>query len=658
MPSPSLLQRLKERKLVQWALAYLAGAWVIYEAVDTIGDRWGITETFFQGLFVVLAIGFFITLVLAWYHGEKGRQRVSGPELLMVAALLVIAGGVLSILGRDSRPVWLEDQPTGGEAESAAAVLNRMPGIAVLPFENRSGLADDEYFSDGIQDELLTRLSRVRGLRVPSRTSSNEFQDIEGRVIPEIGRELQVDYVLEGSVQRAGDRVRINVQLIDAMTEDHLWADLYDRVLTTENLFDIQSEIVYTVASHLDLELREAERLRAARRSTADLEAYELYLRGIDLGYETEEGLSLFQEAVERDPGFVSAQALLAICHAYQYQMFGLRGQERAATARAAAERAVELAPESEDAKLAMGIYLYRVEKEYEAALDWLSQASGTLLGEYEYHRYRALAERRMGRWRESLASFEACQSLSPRDWRCPIEAGRTYLQMRRYADAEEALDKAQRFLDVPVADFGNLTWFRDGTTDGWRPYLERYPDGRVAWEIAMTEGRHEHAAALLENIPDVIPGQRSWFPKALLEAETLKALGQHEAARQEYQRAANILEPLVEEAPDDHRYHASLAWAYAGLGMREEAVREGQGAVEIMPRDRDALDGPHLLFALAAVHARLGEVAESLEVLEDLLSAPSRFAPNMLETHFRLRPIQDDPRFKALMDRERDRVF
>ena len=140
MPDPSLLQRLKERKLVQWALAYLAGAWVLFEVTDAVGGRWNLPDVFFQGLFVVLVIGFFVTLVLAWYHGEKGRQRVSGPELLMVAALLVIAGGVLSMVGRESRPVQPEDQPASGEVESIAAALNQIPSIAVLPFANRSDL--------------------------------------------------------------------------------------------------------------------------------------------------------------------------------------------------------------------------------------------------------------------------------------------------------------------------------------------------------------------------------------------------------------------------------------------------------------------------------------------------------------------------------------
>ncbi len=173
-----------------------------------------------------------------------------------------------------------------------------------------------------------------------------------------------------------------------------------------------------------------------------------------------------------------------------------------------------------------------------------------------------------------------------------------------------------------------------------------------------MHEGRHEDALAVLPNLPDVLFDQYGWWPKPLLEAEMLEALGQREAAREKYEDAVDILELLSEEAPDDERYHAGLGWAHAGLGRREEAVREARMAVEIMPRERDALAVGFMLFELAAVHARMGEVDQALEALEDLLSEPSRFAPNMLEDHFRLRPIQGNPRFKALMDRERGRVF
>jgi TolB-like protein len=337
MHPPSLLQRLRERKLVQWALAYLAGAWVLFEVSDAVGGHLGWPEVLYRAFLVLLAIGFLVTLVLAWYHGEKGRQRVSGPELLMITVLLLICGGVLYMVRRESQVVEPIDQPAGDMAESDATTLNQLPGIAVLPFANRSDLSSDQYFADGIQDELLTRLQRVPGLRVISRTSSETYRATQ-LTIPEIGGELGVGYVLEGGVQRAGDQVRITVQLIDAVNDNHLWANTYDQVLTPENLFSIQSEIVGTVAGTLNIELREEERLRAARRSTTDPEALDLYLRGI--AEDEADAVPLLEAAIERDPRFVGAHAALAVRLARQYQMGLQRSEEIAATARRAAERA------------------------------------------------------------------------------------------------------------------------------------------------------------------------------------------------------------------------------------------------------------------------------------------------------------------------------
>jgi serine/threonine-protein kinase len=571
----------------------------------------------------------------------------------MVAALLVVAGGVLSMVGRQVQPVQPEGQ-LADEGGDFAEVLSRQPGIAVLPFENRSDLSSDQYLTDGIQDELLTRLSRVPGLRVPSRTSIEDYRDIQRRLIPEIGRDLNVGYVLEGSVQRAGDQVRIIAQLIDVQTEDHIWSEVFDRVVSTENLFEVQSEIVRTVADSMNVELREEEQLRAARRSTSNSEAYDLFLRG--LASRGQEGLDLLRGAVERDPGFVGAQAELAR-RLSDRNWAGVRLEEEKEAARVAAERAVDLAPESEDAQLAMGLYLYRVEKDFEGALEWYGRASGTLRGDYEYHYFRALTERRTGRWEAALSSFESAAALYPSSGRVWMEWGGTLLRMRRYEEAESALLEARRLRNRPVATLPLLTSLRDGSPRGWEVFGES-PPPLEGWEIAMTEGRYEDALAILSDSPDFFIRQYQAYPKELLEAETLHALGREEAARTKYQAAATVVQSRIEESPDEERYHASLGWAYAGLGFREEAVREASRAVEIMPRDRDAMNGPFQLFELAAVHARLGNVEEALEVLENLLSEPTLYSPAMLENLYRLRPIQDDPRFEALMDRERDRVF
>jgi serine/threonine-protein kinase len=221
----SLLTRLKERKLVQWALAYLAGAWVLLEATGFVSDRFAWPEVIVRALTILAGVGFFVVLVLAWYHGEKGRQRVSGPELLMLAALFIVAGVALSFVGPNPASV--------SEEENALPLPHAdddRPSVAALPFDNLSPDPDDAYFAAGVHEEILTHLARVAGLKVISRTSVLEYQDAD-KNLREIAGELGVNHILEGSVRRAGNRLRIAVQLIDALTDEHLWAGSYDRNL-------------------------------------------------------------------------------------------------------------------------------------------------------------------------------------------------------------------------------------------------------------------------------------------------------------------------------------------------------------------------------------------------------------------------------------------
>jgi TolB-like protein len=222
----SFLQRLKERKLVQWALAYLAGAFVIFQLLDALETPLGLTATLQQAILLIIGIGFFLTLVLAWYHGEKGRQRVSGPELLMIALLLVITGGVLSILSGGPQV----SEPTG-PAISADEVDHPLTSIGVLPFQNLSTEGPYAFFAGGLHDELLTQLAKVAALKVISRTSVMGYAGTDLPPLRQIARELGVGSVVVGSVQVVGDRLRVNVQLIDAANDKHLWADSYDRTL-------------------------------------------------------------------------------------------------------------------------------------------------------------------------------------------------------------------------------------------------------------------------------------------------------------------------------------------------------------------------------------------------------------------------------------------
>ncbi|UCC83777.1 MAG: tetratricopeptide repeat protein [Gemmatimonadota bacterium] len=377
----SLLKRLKERKLFQWALAYLAGAWLVLQAMEVTAEPFGWPLALQRGVTILLVVGFFVALVVAWYHGEKGRQRASGPELLMIAVLLGIGAAVVSLLGPEGREVT----PAEDEAPTLAVEDDR-PSIAALPWTNRSGREEDLYFTDGIHDEILTRLSKLSGLRVISRQSVMQFRD-SPRTMGEIAEALRVRYVLEAGLLRAQDNVRITVQLIDAHMDAHVWAETYDRPLSIENLLDIQTDIATQIAAELEAVLTPEEQQRVAARPTDNLAAYELYMLG-RYHFNTrltawrdglERAAEFYGRAIEADSGFALAYSGLAIlCGSRPY--FWSFDPDASPSARRweieaadsisawAAHRAVALDSASAEAHTALGTVLTYVEHDWEEA--------------------------------------------------------------------------------------------------------------------------------------------------------------------------------------------------------------------------------------------------------------------------------------------------
>ncbi len=341
MSDRSLFKPLKERKLFQWTLAYLAGAFLVFQAVEVLAEPWGISRDVQRVVHVILLLGVLVTLVLAWYHGEKGRQRVSGPELLMVAALLTIAGVAVSLL-RSTDPGI-----ASGAHDPGRELADGRPSVAVLPWANRSGREEDLWFSDGVHDEILNRVSGIGGLRVISRQSVMQFRD-SPLGMGDIARTLGVQYVLEGGLLRAGDNVRIHVQLIDAKADDHLWTGTYDRLLSIENLLEVQSDIATRIATELQAAVTPAEEARISAPQTGSLKAYEHYMRGRHFSREHTQrglrrGLEHFQSAIDLDPTFASAYVGLAYCHR-ELDRLGYAGEgEGYSPAKDALSRAIEL---------------------------------------------------------------------------------------------------------------------------------------------------------------------------------------------------------------------------------------------------------------------------------------------------------------------------
>ena len=272
------LQRLKERKLVQWGVAYVAAAFALLQGVDIVAQQFGWPEGVRRGITLALVVGFFVALVLAWYHGERGAQRMTGTELLILALLLALGGGFLWRFASASRePAATSASPAARASSPLPAVPVPEKSIAVLPFENLSSDKENAFFTDGVQDEILTDLAKVADLKVISRTSVMQYREAAARNLRKIGEELGVAHLLEGSVQRASGKVRVNAQLIDARTDAHLWAQTYDRDLA--DVFAIQSEIAQTIAGQLQAKLSPNEQKAIEQPPTTDLAAHDLYLR-------------------------------------------------------------------------------------------------------------------------------------------------------------------------------------------------------------------------------------------------------------------------------------------------------------------------------------------------------------------------------------------
>ena len=662
MPNSSLFQRLKERKLVQWTLAYLAGAWVLVESSNLVVERFHWPEVIGQAIIILAAMGFLIILVLAWYHGEKGRQKVSGPELLMLAALLVVAGVAISML----RP---GDEASPSPADSFVeppGIPDDRPSVAALPFTNLSSEEEDAYLAAGIHEEVIGQLSKIGGLRVVSRTSVMGYREPD-KNIRQIATDLGVAAILEGSVQKVLDRVRVTAQLIDAATDEHLWVGSFDREITLENLLDIQAEVARKIAGALRTELTMEEQALVGARYTESLSAYQAYLRGRyfqQIPHYSEEDVVRasreFQRAVELDSTFALAWMELANAHAQEVFYWTDASEERRELARVAAERAIKLDSPAPEVRLALGLYHLWLNRDSERALEEIAWAEEGLPNDQAVYEARAAVYELMGRYEDAIVEYRKALNLSPGDASILTLMSWDYWTLRQYAAAEayaqEAINLApDQMWPNLMKSFAILSG--RGPTGESEQLLEDLPHtlGWVIWGRfwqRMLEDRYEEALLVLSDPDFEWVRVKMWArPKSLFEAFVYRAMGRREEATRSFDEARQLLEQEVDAAPYDPRYRSSLALAYAGLGSKDAAVREGERAVALLPTYEDAYYGLPFLLDLAFVHEMVGNAEDALEGIEHLLAVPSWVSPVWLEHDFRFDSLRDDPRFHALLE-------
>jgi serine/threonine-protein kinase len=578
----------------------------------------------------------------------RTRSRYLMPFLGTAAAV------VLVLLG-----TFLGGGGTGDPAVDAKS-------LAVLPFESIRSDEESRAFTVGIHDDLLTQLSKIRDLKVISRTSVLEYAGRTDMI--EIGAELGVAFLMEGSVQRAGNQLRMNVQLIDARREGHLWAETYNAELSVENIFAIQSDLARRIAAALEATLSPEEEQRIEARPTEDLAAYDFYLRCREYdnrpGYgreNMESAQQMCERAVSLDPEFAQAHAGLSRVHGrmlwFQYDP----SEARREAARAAAQRALELDPNLPEAHVAMGYYHYYGKRDYARALQEFAIAERGLPGDVQLRAARGYVQRRLGDFEGAAEDLVQVARLGPRDPRNWFDVGLTLIYLGRYEEAElhfaRALALAPDFADAAIWR-GVASLNRDGRTEPLRRVLANLSDDEQTlapvpvyrWLVAILDRDYDEALQIFSGDDvEVVESQVGYAPASLFNGWVYAVRDNAPAARAAFDSARVRLEAALQERPDDARVHSALGLAYAGLGRGEEAVREGRRAVNLMPVSRDAVLSPWFAWDLSVIYATMGDPDAALAELEGLLSRPGFLGPQFILRDARLDGIRDNPGFRAL---------
>jgi TolB-like protein/Tfp pilus assembly protein PilF len=590
---------------------------------------------------------------------KKHRTHVRWAEAAI--GLLVLAAIVAAF-------IFLLRKPT-------RAVLNiAEKSIAVLPFENLSEDKANAYFADGIQDEILTRLSKIADLKVISRTSTQHYKSAPEN-LPDIARQLGVAHVLEGSVQKSGDAVRVNVQLIKAANDSHLWADTFDRKLT--DIFSVESEVAKTIAEQLRAKLTGQEEQVIAAKPTNNPEAYDAYLRGLAYTLKTTTSPAnalaaqkYLREAVRLDPKFALAWALLSYADASGYIVQSLQPTVALREeARQAAETALALQPNLGEAVVAKGHYHYACLKDYDTAVRYYEQARPLLPNSSRIPESLAYLTRRRGQWDQSESYFNEAERLDPRNVTMLNEHAASYIILRRFP---EALRKLDQVLNITPDDLDTLTIKATvAQAEGDLPRaaallapLHPNTDDSYALETQVyqeiLERRPREMIPRLKEVlakPDQALGPinselRFWLGWAQ------EVAGDHAAAQASWSQSRSELEPFLKEQPENYLLIGDLALTNMGLGDKAAALALSERAMAALPIEKDAVTGPIPIEFLARVAAQMGEADRAIAALQKLLSIPYAGAfpagpltPVLLRLDPMFDPLRNDPRFQKLCE-------
>ena len=586
------------------------------------------------------------------------KRRSYSIAAMVIGALIVLGATSLFLATRTTfRNITRRGEPASPASEKS---------IAVLPFENLSDDKSNTYFTDGIQDEILTRLSKIAALKVISRTSTQKYKSTPEN-LREVGQQLGVANLLEGSVQKIANAVHVNVQLIRAATDEHLWAESYNRKL--DDVFGVEGEVASAIADQLNAKLSGAEQKAVAEKPTQNAAAYDAYLRGLTIehnNYNYDAYIQAernYQRAVELDPNFALAWARMAILGSFLHFNSIDVNTYTADSVKQAADRAMVLAPDAGESWVAQGSYRYRIVRNFDGALAAYEDARKRLPNSALVYEYRGFILRRLGRWQEAEASYKKAIELDPLDVQLLTSVGNEfYLYLRRFDDALASIDRALQVAPDAIGEHANkaVVLQAAGRIDEARHELALIPENVVDdWVVAarVTQAMYERRLSEAINIVDrklnsLAPNQSlDSFAKAFLVqmGQCQEWLGQHEAAQQTFERAVREIKPTPDTVvrPDANGTPSVLAQAYAGLGEKEKALQQAAQAVK--DYDGDAVNQPPAEAVLAQIQARFGDIDSAIAALPHLLEVPAGITIANLKFDPLWDPLRKDPRFEKL---------
>jgi TolB-like protein len=664
---------LKRRNVYRAAVLYGMGAWLLAQIATQIFPFFNVPNSAVRFVIIALVLGFPIAMALSWIY-ELTPQGIVRTEDVDPATQrqfgrkvdFVIIGVLLLVIG------MLVYQRLPFRTESGEAILEK--SIAVLPFANLSAEKANAFFADGVQDDILTSLAKIKDLRVISRSSVMQFRDVAARNLREIAKTLGVANVLEGSVRREGDRVVVNVQLIDARDDRHIWANRYDRTLTDS--LGLQGELASEIADALRASLTTDEKARVATKPTQNADAYVFYLRANQISQNPDTLLEdykaaeqLYMQAIALDPDFALAHARLASVYAGIFHYYEPTDAWKT-KARTEAETALRLQPNLAEAHFAFGQCIYWMEKDYDRALEQFEIASRLSPSSGDTGRLIAAIKRRQGKWEESLEAYERVAKLDPQNPNTVRELLFTNTSMRRWPEAARWGERMRAMAPASLVakmQSGYVDFWWKGDTQLLKSLVDRVPagidpDGIVTsarWDVAMLRRDYFAAKNVLEgsSVSELSYTNAGLTPRIFFEGCIYLAQGDNANAQKAFELARPAFEAAVKEAPASADRHAILGWLYAFMGRRDDAIREGQRAVELKPESKDSVDGSLMNGYLALIYARVGKNDLAIPLIERLLRTPGAvdsadysITINDLKYRWEWDPLRKDPRFEKLI--------